>query len=221
MFMILLRLLLAAAAGLGLAACAGQAPRTLPQATAVPETVRVEMPVDARDNGLTWDQIELINALAGEYKARGHGPLVISYPQDAANSAAAIEAIAAARTRFYDAGLSWREISGGAYNAANRASAPVIFSFTRYRAVSPDCAVGWDDMRNEAMDEMDERFGCATAANLAAMVADPRDLTTPRTFGDPDGARRMQVLNRYRAGQPTASQRGDGESGTVSEAVSN
>lgn len=219
--MTVIRLLLAAAAGLGLAACAGQAPRTLPQATAVPETVRVEMPVDGRDNGLTWDQIELINALAGEYKSRGHGPLVISYPRDAGNAEAAVEVIAAARTRLYDAGLSWRQISGGAYNAAGRTSAPVIFSFTRYRAVAPDCPTGWDSMRNDAMDEMDERFGCATAANLAAMVADPRDLTTPRTFADPDAARRQTVLERYRSGQPTGTERGENESGAISDAVAN
>ncbi|MGJ3231057.1 MAG: CpaD family pilus assembly protein [Oceanicaulis sp.] len=216
-----LRLVFAACAALALAACAGGPPRALPQATAVPETVRVEMPVDGRDNGLTWDQIDLINALAGEYKARGHGPLVISYPRDAGNSEAAIEAIAAARTRFYEAGLSWREISGGAYNASGRISAPVIISFTRYRAVAPACPQGWDDMRNDGWGESDERFGCATASNLAAMVADPRDLTTPRTFADPDTARRQRVIDRYRTGEATSSERSQGESGAVSTAVEN
>ena len=132
-----------------------------------------------------------------------------------------IEAIAAARTRFYEAGLDWRQISGGAYNAAGRASAPVIFSFTRYRAVAPDCPAGWDSMRNDRMGESDERFGCATAANLAAMVADPRDLTTPRTFAEPDTMRRQRVLERYRAGEPTGSRRNAGESGAVSDAVNN
>lgn len=216
-----IRLFFAALAGLALAACAGSPPRAIPEATAVPETVRVEMPVDGRDNGLTWDQIELIGALAGEYKSRGHGPLVISYPRDAGNSDAAIEAIAEARTRFYEAGLSWREISGGAYNAAGRMNAPVIFSFTRYRAIAPACPAGWDDMRNDPMGQSDERFGCATAANFAAMVADPRDLTTPRTFADPDAARRQRVLDQYRAGQPTGTQRGPDETGRVSDAVNN
>lgn len=216
-----IKLCLAALAALGLAACAGQAPRALPQASATPETVRVEMPVDGRDNGLTWAQLELIGALAGEYKARGHGPLVISYPRDAGNSDAAIQAIAHARTQFYEAGLSWRQISGGAYNAAGRTSAPVIFSFTRYRAVAPDCPEGWDDMRNPAAGRADGRFGCATAANLAAMVADPRDLVTPRTFGDPDTARRQTVLDQYRAGEPTGTQRGADETGTISTAADN
>ncbi|MEQ8433563.1 MAG: CpaD family pilus assembly protein [Oceanicaulis sp.] len=216
-----IKLFLCAIAALSLAACAGQAPRSLPQASAVPETVRVEMPVDGRDNGLTWDQLELIGALAGEYKARGHGPLVISYPRDAANSDAAIQAIAHARTQFYEAGLSWRQISGGAYNAQGLMNAPVIFSFTRYRAVAPDCPEGWENLRNDRAGEPHARFGCATAANLAAMVADPRDLTTPRTFGDPDAARRQTVLDQYRRGEPTATERGAGESGTVSTAVNN
>lgn len=216
-----MKLILAACAALSLAACASGPPRALPQATAVPETVRVEMPVDGRDNGLTWNQVELIGALAAEYKSRGYGPLVISYPRDAANSEAAIDAIAEARTRFYEAGLSWQAISGGAYDASGRLDAPVIFSFTRYRAVAPDCPEGWDDMRNDPMGQSDERFGCATAANLAAMIADPRDLTTPRTFADPDAARRKTVLDRYRAGQPTGSQRTADETGTVSEAVGN
>ncbi|MGX6646954.1 CpaD family pilus assembly protein [Maricaulaceae bacterium MS644] len=216
-----MKLFLCAIAALSLAACAGQAPRSLPQASAVPETVRVEMPVDGRDNGLTWDQLELIGALAGEYKARGHGPLVISYPRDAANSDAAIQAIAHARTQFYEAGLSWRQISGGAYNAQGLVNAPVIFSFTRYRAVTPACPEGWENLRNVRAGEPHARFGCATAANLAAMVADPRDLTTPRTFGDPDAARRQTVLDQYRRGEATATERGAGESGTVSTAVNN
>ncbi|XBQ14831.1 MAG: CpaD family pilus assembly protein [Oceanicaulis sp.] len=216
--MIRTSLIAAGLAGFALAGCASQAPAPLPQASAVPETVRVEMAVDPRDNGLTWSQIDLVSALASEYKARGHGPLVISYPRGAGNAEAAIDAIAAARTQFYEAGLDWRQIAGGAYDASGRASAPVIFSFTRYQAVAPDCETGWGDLRGR--DAWDS-FGCATASNLAAMVADPRDLVSPRGMDAPDADRRQTVLDRYRQGQPTASTRGDGESGAVSDAVEN
>ena len=37
----------------------------------------------------------------------------------------------------------------------------------------------------------------------------------------PDAARRQQVLDRYRAGEPTGSRRNTGESGAVSDAVNN
>ena len=211
---------LAVAAALALAACAS-APEPLPQAVAAPETLRVEMPVDPRDNGLTWAQIDLVSTLAAEYKARGHGPLVISYPRGATNADAALDAIAQARSLFYEAGLDWRQIAGGAYDASGRNFAPVLFSFTRYRAVAPDCPEGWEDLRVAPNSEVWERFGCATAANLAATVADPRDLVSPRGMDAPDAGRRQTVLDAYREGSPTASQRGDGENGAVSQAVQN
>jgi pilus assembly protein CpaD len=219
--MSILRLLPILAAGLSLAACASSAPRDLPRASAAPETVRVEMPVDARDNGLTWAQLDLIAAVASEYKARGHGPLVISYPQNAANASAAVDAIAEARTQFYAHGLDWRQIAGGAYEARGRDSAPVVFSFTRYQAIAPECEGGWEDLTNVRGDDNWARFGCATAANLAAMVAEPRDLSAPRGFDAPDAARRQTVLENYRAGRPTESARSDADSGAVSDAVEN
>lgn len=212
------RLGLIAIAAAVLGACATSQPQPLPEATAVPETVRVSMSVNPLDNGLTWAQIDLIQSVADEYKARGHGPLVISYPQNAGNADAAIGAIAEARTRLYAAGLDWRQISGGAYEAGGQTSAPVIFSFTRYQAVAPDCPEGWTDLRNgRSM----PRFGCTTAANFAAMVSDPRDLISPRTLEAPDAARRQTVLDGYRRGENTASERSANESGAVSTAVGN
>lgn len=202
------------------AGCAGYAgPSELPQATAIAERVRVEMPVDPRDNGLTWAQEDLVAALAGEYKATGHGPFVISYPAEAGNSEAAVAAIAEVRTRLYAAGLDWREIAGSAYDARGRSSAPVVFSFERYAAIAPDCPEVWPDLTNSRAGESWPQFGCATANNLAAMVADPRDLVTPRGMADPDSARRMAVIEAWRSGQPTATRRSDGERGSVSEVV--
>ena len=211
---------LLALSALTLAGCAS-APQPLPRATAAPETVRVSMDVSARDNGLTWNQIDVINAVATEYKARGHGPLVISYPQNAGNADAAISAIAEARTQLYEAGLDWRQITGGAYEAGGRTSAPVIFSFTRYQAIAPECDTRWNDMANVRANENWPRFGCATANNLANMVADPRDLVAPRTMDGPDTGRRQTVLDNYRQGESTASQRSDRESGAVSSSVGN
>lgn len=217
-----LRFLTIGLAALSLAACATtNAPRALPQASAVAETVRVAMDVDPRDNGLNWSQIALIETVATEYKARGHGPLVISYPQNADNAEAALAAIAETRTRLYAHGLNWTQIAGGAYEARGQQQAPVLISFNRYQAVAPDCPDAWTDLTNAGPDEAWPRFGCATAANLAAMVADPRDLETPRTFEAPDAGRRQTVLDNYRQGQSTASQSSGQDSGAVSEVIDN
>lgn len=215
----MLKPLLGALMALSVVSACASAPVDLPRAGAAPETVRVEMPVDPRDSGLTWAQLELIEALAGEYKARGHGPFVISYPQNAGNAEAAISAIADVRTALYGHGLDWRQIAGGAYEAGGYAQAPLIISFTRYRALPPQCDGRWTDVRNTGAGRGWGDFGCATEQNLAAMVADPRDLVSARTLDDPDAARRQNVIDQWRRGENTASQRSAGESGTVSRAV--
>lgn len=188
----------------------------LPRASAVAETFRSEMQIDPRDNGLTWAQQAQLAAIASEYKARGHGPLVISYPQGAGNGDAAIGAIAEARTFLYEQGIDWRQIAGGAYQAQG-GPANLIFSFRRYAAVAPECGTSWDNLAVERDNQSQSNFGCAMAANLAAMVADPRDLLAPRTMGAPDTGRRQTVLDDYRAGEATASERSDHESGAVSD----
>lgn len=192
----------------------------LPQATAVQELFRADMPVDPRDNGLNWSQQDMLAAIASEYKARGHGPLVISYPQGARNEQAAMQAIANARTYLYDQGLSWRQITGAPYDARGAGNADLIFTFTRYRAVAPDCPEGWGDMVHNFNNRHHDRFGCAMAANLAAMVSDPRDLIAPRDMGAPDTGRRQTVIDLYRAGESTASQRSEHESGAISNVAS-
>lgn len=188
----------------------------LPQATAVAETFRADMPVDPRDNGLTWAQQDMLLAIATEYKVRGHGPLVISYPQGGDNEDAAIGAIAEARTYLYEQGLDWRQITGGAYDARSQGNAAVIFSFTRYRAVAPDCPQGWESQRPDFDNHHSARFGCSLATNLAAMISDPRDLIAPRNMDPSDAGRRQTVLDHYRAGESTTSERSDHESGAVS-----
>ncbi len=207
------------ALGLGLTACASnpQAGLNLPQATAEAEVYRSEMPIDARDNGLTWAQLDQLAAIATEYKARGHGPLVISYPQGAANEQAAMRAVANARTVLFEAGINWRQISGGAYLADGYSDGALVFSFTRYRAVAPDCPEGWQDLTPGPSNVRYERFGCSMAANLAAMVADPRDLIAPRTMEAGDTGRRQTVIDAYRQGEATASQGSGADSGAVSD----
>ncbi len=44
-------------------------------------------------------------------------------------------------------------------------------------------------------------FGCATAANLAQMVADPLDLAGTRTLGGADASREADAVRRYRDGK--------------------
>ena len=207
--------LTAACLAAALAGCASP-PRELARATAVEDTVRAEMTITSAQNGLTWDQQALIARVAQAYKARGHGPLVISHPDPANDGQAVIAAIAETRSALYAHGLDWRSITGGAYGGRGGEDT-VVFSFEVYRAVAPDCPPMNADLSRADVDAHWPRFGCATAQNLAAMVADPRDLVAPRGLDPRDNLRRDSVLEAWRAGRPTGAERSEAEDGAVSD----
>jgi len=64
----------------------------------------------------------------------------------------------------------------------------------------PDCRVARpDELMLRPYDGMG-RLGCATRANLAAMVSDPRDLMRPRTLDGGNGAAAVSAVTRYQEG---------------------
>jgi pilus assembly protein CpaD len=70
----------------------------------------------------------------------------------------------------------------------------------RYVVTAPVCPdwshVSWANFQNETS----SNFGCATSADLAAMVADPRDLAVGRPLSSTPGEAASLPIERYRAG---------------------
>jgi pilus assembly protein CpaD len=98
---------------------------------------------------------------------------------------------------------------------------PVTLSFLNLSAVSPDCTtLGWpDNLGSSSRNTVWKSFGCSAQNNLAAMVANPRDLVEPRPMDDVDTTRRLKVIETYRKGQATQTTRKADESGSVSTAA--
>ena len=59
--------------------------------------------------------------------------------------------------------------------------------------------------------------GCASQRNLAAQVADPADLVQPRSETPVLASRRNVVTDKYRKGEPTATQTPDANKGKISD----
>ena len=63
---------------------------------------------------------------------------------------------------------------------------------------------GCPDWRKPELDEYSNtassNFGCASAHNLALMVADPEDLVRGREAGPSDGVRAASTVRKYRSG---------------------
>lgn len=115
-------------------------------------------------------------------------------------------------------GVASDRITFGRYEAAQRGG-PVQIAYSAFVAVGPNCRKGWDDFSATGQNDVTRHFGCATASNLAAMIADPRDLQRPATETSPDASRRINVITKYRKGETTSTNKDDQASGTVSQSV--
>ena len=167
---------------------------------------------------LSADDRDRITNLAADYHTRGTGKLVIAAPEGTGGDQAAMQLAAQMTNIALDQGVDAGSVEITGYHpAAGQSDAPVVVSFSVYEA-TPSAYGNWT--KNYAFAPLNHDtpdHGCATQNNLAAMVENPRDLIAARDEQAPDQARRATVLDQYRKGQITASQKDDQATGTVSE----
>jgi pilus assembly protein CpaD len=68
----------------------------------------------------------------------------------------------------------------------------------RYVVIPPSCPNWSKSSMGDSNNRTGSNFGCATATNLGAMVADPGDLVTGKTLGPGDGTVSAGSVQRYR-----------------------
>lgn len=178
---------------------------------------RMELPVPSDMTQLDDKTAPNLRDFAAQYNRAGHGALIMSTPSGGDNSNAA--GLMAQRTRLalVDAGVPYSAIAGSTYDASGQHNAPIILTFARYEAHAPECQPLWEqDIAHQSDNRPWPSFGCATQANLAAMIEDPRDLLQPRSEDARDSGRRAVVMDNYRNGQNTSSARSDDERVTIS-----
>ena len=97
--------------------------------------------------------------------------------------------------------------------------APVLAGFTTVQAHVPRCGAAGDNLARVGPGQTPSNFGCAVNANLAAQIADPRDIISPRPMTPADAGRRAVVFDNYRTGQPTSAPQEELVRSRVSQAV--
>lgn len=186
-----------------------------------PSTQRMEIAVNLSDTALSPQARAELRSFASDYLRAGYGALVISTPMGAENSDAAALVTHEARLALADAGVSYAAIAANSHDATGGRGA-IVLNFERYVAQAPECEslstqnlAGWSASNNQPW----RSFGCASQANLAAMIEDPRDLLRPRTEDPRDGARRSAVMEAYREGQQSHASRSSDERIQISNAA--
>jgi len=173
-----------------------------------PSTMNLSVPAGSR--GLSSSQVAQVEGFLARFRASdsGSSKLVIAVPHGGANEPAAMRVAGQLNGLIKEAGFADNAVQVQPYGAGRGSSAPVRFSYMRYVAQGPDCGNWPDNLARDSRNLNYHNFGCAQQANLAAQIANPADLITPRTMDAADPERRAVVFDKYRQGKPTASDKG-------------
>ena len=183
-------------------------------------TEYLEIQMDDRDTQLRVSELMKVRSFLDAYADVGHGPLVISMPQQASNPQLAVGAVAEVRQMAWESGVRYENLLGAAYDAEGRSVTPIVMAYKTYKAVAPKCqSLATIDVSNAISNSDLPSLGCAIRTNMAAMIAEPADLLGTRDLDEGDLNRRSRQLELWRAGETTAAARSESESAVVSNAV--
>ncbi|GAB4525733.1 MAG: CpaD family pilus assembly protein [Amphiplicatus sp.] len=182
------------------------------------QVVTLTLDADPTTTDLSAVDKARIRAFADAYLTSGHGPLTVTAPSGGGGADRdGEEAAADVRAVLHEAGVDWASMTGSSYRAGGENDRQIILSYTRYVATPSACG-NWAGMRmRDYRNLRSPNFGCATQNNLAAMIADPRDLIQPADEAPADAEARVRVMRAYRKGEPTSSGGGDEIDARVSQ----
>lgn len=154
-------------------------------------TVKLNVPTSS--SRLSSSQIDAITRFAQQAGSSGASRVFIRRPGGNVNA----DVIAGRVTQiFAEQGLKGSLLQHS--TIAGRRGAPVSLSFMRKFAKTKKCGNWTKDFSESGDNQPHADFGCTTQHNLAAQIANPQDLVTPRTSTPADAMRRHRVFADYR-----------------------
>ena len=173
-------------------------------------TMKMEVPTASA--ALSQSQQETVVRFAQQARRTEASQVVVSRPAGGTHGGVVADHVAGI---LANEGIPPRAIVSATYNGGR--NAPVIVSFARHFASTPECGDWSRSITETGYNEPHANFGCAQQHNIAALVANPQDIDIPRASTPPDAMRRSQVITDYRTPTDTATQ--GAEAVTVSDVV--
>jgi len=153
-----------------------------------------------------------LEAFVTDYRQHGNGKLAINVPSGPGMQ----QSVSALANRINEMGVGRDRILVASRDAAG-GDASVELNYISYQARTASCGDWSEDLSFTAANRTAANLGCATQHNLAAMVADPRDLMGPRPMDGADAARRQAVIGNYEAGKVTGADKSTDQKAAITE----
>lgn len=162
-------------------------------------------------DGMRAEDAGKFDAFVADYRVRGNGSLSISVPSGASSRAA----ITFFAERAAATGISRDKILVSTREASNT-DPRVDVSYITYTARAESCGDWSENLTFTADNLTPKNFGCSVQHNIAAMVANPRDLLGPGAMGPVATNRRTIVMDHYEKGEITQAAKDPDQKSVVS-----
>jgi pilus assembly protein CpaD len=161
--------------------------------------------------GIAPDDEERLEAFVQEYLAHGNGAISISVPPGPDSQGT----IAVLGERMAQMGVPRARILVGVDDHSTDRRIEV--GYVTYAAHTDPCG-SWTVNAGETFENQTmPNFGCSVQNNIAAEIADPRDLTELHALSAPDVQQRYGVIGKYEQGQTTQAAKTQAQSAVVSD----
>jgi pilus assembly protein CpaD len=166
---------------------------------------RLDIPVYAGAYGLTQSQESQLYSFLSDYSRNKGSKLVIMAPvggDERATRAVFTDVKRVLRSR----GFTQNMVVLQSYSPGYKAAQAIRLSYDRYVAQGPTCPDWSENLAFDPNNMPYPNMGCATQRNLAAQVANPRDLVQPANETPRASERRDTVWDKYIKGESTGAE---------------
>lgn len=179
--------------------------------------VEIQLTIREDARRLTTQQRTKVSRFLHAYKRRGRGTIEIAAPTGSNNELATFNVLKHIREILKKHRISSKSIDFVPYHAKSEKQPAIYMTYGKYYARGPDCNHWPDNLAENQDNVVYQNFGCAHQRNLAAMIANPRDLIKPYDHTPRSSERRDVIWDKYVKGETTAADKSDDEKGTVSD----
>lgn len=167
--------------------------------------------VGRNDTRLAPYKLNELRTFLHYYRDQGTGRINVTLPTNSYYQGAVHQVLGDVQKQMEDMSLGAEVISVKRYSGRGDKYPTIHLSFQRHVAKGPDCD-GWNENLNQSENNRNSHYwGCASQKNMAAMVANPRDLKGPRGWSPRDSRRRDMASDKWIKGEVSSATRSEDE----------
>ena len=171
----------------------------------------ISVSVRHQDEKLSPSKLNEVRTFLNYYRQSGVGDILVTLPTNSRHQYAVRKVLKDIQKQLETLSIGPESVTVKRYAGRGDRYPTIHMSYKRYVADGPECGQ-WNENLNESENNANSpNWGCASQRNLAAMIANARDLKGPRGWSPRDARRREVIWDKFVKGQPSSSTRSSDE----------